>query len=222
MERFFTIPELAEYLHIGDRAVRSRLNALKIKPYGHRTRTTVVNGMRHGSRESIYFLDPEKVTTGRQKMEQDGWLRTTDVSDMIGGQPDAYKVRRWLEEIGAKRRQWNNAFIWKMPPELQEKSAIRASFFAWKETQQKPTHPMAMSREDDPKWFDDVLPGETRDLVLEERRLKGMVGQTVTVKSKENGQEWEGELLSYSMVCFKLKSNGTVREFLTRKAKVIA
>lgn len=220
MERFVTISELAQELHISDKAVRSRLRNLGLKAYGRRAKPVTVNGMRYVSHEAIYFLDPATVVTGRETMRGEGWLRTTDIAEMVGW-PDGYKLREFLQENNVKNQKWNNAIIWMLPDDLRDPEVLKGKFMEWREAQRKPGRPTDHTSDDDPNWFADVEPGPIHDLVMEERRLKGMVGEAVTVESKESGERWEGVLLQYCMVCFRIRCNGKVREFLTRNAQVV-
>lgn len=220
-EDFYTISELAELLHIGVRAVRSRIHKLELKACGRRAKPCRVNGMNYVAHEAIYLVDPDKITTLVGSMTDEGWLKTPQILEMLG-RSDGYPVRMFLTAIGVERRTYRSNYLWLLPENLREKEALRAAYTEWlkaeKQRKQKPmpTH----TADDDPLWFDDVLPGKARDMILKERALKKMVGQTVSVETDE-GEKLKGELLAYCMVWFKIRMNGTVREFLASRAKVI-
>ena len=219
-EDFYSISELAELLHIGVRAVRSRIHKLELKACGRRAKPCRVNGMNYVAHEAIYLVDADKITTLVGTMTDEGWLKTPQILEMLG-RSDGYPVRLFLMAIGADRRTYRSNYLWLLPESLREKEALRAAYAEWlkaeKLRKQKPmpTH----TADDDPLWFDDVLPGKARDMILKERALKKMVGQTVEVVTDE-GEKMQGELLSYCMVWFQIKMNGTTREFLASRAKV--
>lgn len=219
-EGIYTISELAELLHIGVRAVRSRIHKLELKACGRRSKTCRVNGMNYVAHEALYLVDPDKITTLVGSMTDEGWLKTPQILEMLG-RSDGYTVRMFLNAVGADRRTYRSNYLWMLPEKLREKEALRAAYLEWlKAEKQRKRKPMPLhTADDDPLWFEDVLPGKARDMILKERALKKMVGQTVEVETDE-GEKLKGELLAYCMVWFQIRMNGTVREFLASRAKV--
>lgn len=75
-------------------------------------------------------------------------------------------------------------------------------------------------QEDD--WLESVRSKEVRDMVLDERKWRGMVGKRVAVESKEYDQRIEGVLKQYSMCWFIIKrDNGRVETYKHSEAKVV-
>lgn len=75
-------------------------------------------------------------------------------------------------------------------------------------------------KEDD--WLDSVRSKEVKDMVLDERKWRGMVGRRVAVKMKRNGVKFECVLLRYSMCWFDVRrDNGRVETYKHNEAKVV-
>lgn len=77
-----------------------------------------------------------------------------------------------------------------------------------------------IAQEDD--WLESVRSKEVRDMVLDERKWRGMVGRRVVVEMKRSGVTFEAVLLRYSMCWFDVRrDNGRVETYRHSEAKVV-
>lgn len=70
-------------------------------------------------------------------------------------------------------------------------------------------------------WLANVPEGDIRDMIMDERRGKALVGQIVAVK-KEKKTILEGKLISYNMVQFVVQVGEENKDFMTKDTKVVA
>ena len=71
-------------------------------------------------------------------------------------------------------------------------------------------------------WLASVTSKEVRDMVLDERKWRGMIGKRVAVELKKYDQRIEGVLKQYSMCWFIIKrDNGRMETYKHREAKVV-
>ena len=71
-------------------------------------------------------------------------------------------------------------------------------------------------------WLAGVASKEVKDMVLDERKWRGMVGKRVAVELKKYDQRIEGVLRQYSMCWFIIKrDNGRVETYKHNEAKVV-
>ena len=71
-------------------------------------------------------------------------------------------------------------------------------------------------------WLQSVPNGPIKDMVLDERRGKSLIGKRVTVQMRTSGAVYYGILLKYTMCWFDLKrDNGRVETYRHSEAKVV-
>ena len=71
-------------------------------------------------------------------------------------------------------------------------------------------------------WVDGIKSRSVKDMVLDERKWRGMVGRRVAVEMKRSGVKFEAVLLRYSMCWFDVRrDNGRVETYKHSEAKVV-
>ena len=70
-------------------------------------------------------------------------------------------------------------------------------------------------------WLASVPDGPIKDMVLDERRGKSLIGKRVTVQMKHNGVVFAARLVSYNMCQFVVRHNGFINGYWHSEAKVV-
>ena len=159
-----------------------------------------------------YLLSEHKCGTPSAESEREriakGWLTIYEVA--AAWNCSCYKALTVLNESNAPQR-WehgephNGRKFYKMP--------------------ERPTRdPKSLHynnvKEDD--WLDSVRSKVVKDMVLDERKWRGMVGRRVAVEMKQSDVKFEAVLLRYSMCWFDVRrDNGRVETYKHNEAKVL-
>jgi hypothetical protein len=153
--------------------------------------------------------DPER----EAKRIADGWLTGNEITEMWG-----CSYMKTIDILVTSHAEWKwedgkpyqGRKLWKIPETLSRQPTVHKV-------------PARISTKKD--WIDSLpkIDGaQTKEMVLDERRGKKLVGKTVVVEMKGSGVVFTGKLEFYNMICFSIKDDrGVVHTYKTREAQVV-
>lgn len=153
--------------------------------------------------------DPER----EAKRIADGWLTGNEITEMWG-----CSYMKTIDILVTSHAEWKwedgkpyqGRKLWKIPETLSRQPTVHKV-------------PARISTKKD--WIDSLpkIDGaQTKEMVLDERRGKKLVGKTVVVEMKGSGVVFTGKLEFYNMIGFSIKDDrGVVHTYKTREAQVV-
>lgn len=232
--KLYSVEELAQIAGVGIYTIRARIWEMKLPPADFR----IVRKKKTSSRVNLYPKLPELVESKKSRDMADGWFGTTELAHRVGARNDI--MRTFLMDMKAEMRTEGKRFKWRLPESIQKDADFRHAWVDWttwrglamdaakaasKGGTEKTEDPPPVI-EDDP----DLLPGVdwlmtcplgiVRDMVLDERKKRKMIGGMVRV-NPENKPPYIARLLWYNCAGFAVRmSSGRVRQYVARQAKV--
>lgn len=234
MSALYSKAELAEMGGVSVDAIRMRIrvNGIKVAAW----RKVVVNHV--GCRVALYPALPCLVKSQAQRMASKGWTSTKGMVSELSTDYETFMA--FAEDVGLLKKEvkWGKGvrYYWRIPESMSEDGALRGAWVAWndvraaerraakreaeRKAQQEP-EPMDDEEDDGRDWLDDCDQW-MRDLVMDERMKKLLVGQMVVVVP-DKGPRFEAKLEFYNMAGFGVwLKNGKYRRYFARQAKVQA
>lgn len=210
-----TMREMADYCGCSLTKVAVYVRTCQIKPSGVRNSRYHhnINEYDFTPTDEAFFRTEHKIKADKTAQSEaqriaSGWLTIYEVA--AAWNCSCYKAFNILTESNAPIRweygnPYNGRKFYKMP----EHTSRDPSKVHYNNV-----------KEDD--WLDSVRSKEVRDMVLDERKWRGMVGKRVAVELKKYDQRIEGVLKQYSMCWFIIKrDNGRVETYKHNEAKVL-
>lgn len=152
--------------------------------------------------------DPER----EAKRIADGWLTGNEITEMWG-----CSYMKTIDILVTSHAEWKwedgkpyqGRKLWKIPETLSRQPTVHKV-------------PARISTKKD--WIDSLpkIDGaQIKEMVLDERRGKKLVGKTVVVEMKGSGVVFTGKLEFYNMCQFVVRKNGFVNRYRHNEAKVL-
>lgn len=220
-KNIFTVSEIMARCNCTKHKVNSYIYHHHMLPYSLTTR---------GSRKDVrqYELTPEMEEFLKTPTEQrgeassnpereakriaDGWLTGNEITEMWG-----CSYMKTIDILVTSHAEWKwedgkpyqGRKLWKIPETLSR----------------QPTVHKVSARISTKKDWIDSLPkidgAQIKEMVLDERRGKKLVGKTVVVEMKGSGVVFTGKLEFYNMCQFFVRKNGFVNGYRHNEAKVL-
>ena len=210
-----TMREMADYCECSLTKVAVYVRTRQIKPSGVRNSRYYhnINEYDFTPTDETYFrtphhIKPNKTPQCEARRIASGWLTVAEIAqrwgcgynksvDLLGECHAPIKWEHGVPNLGRK--------LYKMPAE-------------------PPRNPVETKKgqRDKGDWLGSVRSKEVKDMVLDERKWRGMVGKRVAVELKKYDQRIEGVLKQYSMCWFTIKrDNGRMETYKHSEAKVV-
>ena len=220
-KNIYTVSEIMAHCNCTKHKVNSYIYHHHMLPYSLTTR---------GSKKDVrqYELTPEMEEFLKTPTEQrgeassdpereakriaDGWLTGNEITEMWG-----CSYMKTIDILVTSHAEWKwedgkpyqGRKLWKIPETLSR----------------QPTVHKVSARISTKKDWIDSLPkidgAQIKEMVLDERRGKKLVGKTVVVKMKGSGVVFTGRLEFYNMCQFFVRKNGFVNGYRHNEAKVL-
>ena len=220
-KNIFTVSEIMAHCNCTKHKVNSYIYHHHMLPYSLTTR---------GSKKDVrqYELTPEMEEFLKTPTEQrgeassdpereakriaDGWLTGNEITEMWG-----CSYMKTIDILVTSHAEWKwedgkpyqGRKLWKIPETLSR----------------QPTVHKVSARISTKKDWIDSLPkidgAQIKEMVLDERRGKRLVGKTVVVKMKGSGVVFTGKLEFYNMCQFVVRHNGFINGYWHSEAKVV-
>lgn len=219
-KKILTVTEITEYCGCNKYKVKRYIARHNILPY-----SLTVRGSRKDVRQ--YELTPDMEEYLRTPTEPrgeakndavkeakriaDGWLTVQEIADKWN-----CSYMKALDILVTSHAEWKwedgkpyqGRKLWKIPETLSRQPTVHKV-------------PARISTEKD--WIDslpEIDGAQIKEMVLDERRGKAMVGKKVVIETVD-GKKIVGELLWYNMIWFAAMINGVCEEFKHNEAKVL-
>lgn len=212
-----TMREMADYCGCSLAKVAVYVRTRQIKPSGVRNSRYHhnINEYDFTPTDEAYFrtshhINPvNKTPQGEARRIASGWLTVAEIArrwgcgfnkavDLLG---ECHAPIKWEHDVPNLGRK-----LYKMPAE----------------PPRSPVENKKPPKDEGGDWLASVTSKEVRDMVLDERKWRGMVGRRVAVEMKRSGVKFEAVLLRYSMCWFDVKrDNGRVETYKHNEAKVL-
>jgi hypothetical protein len=220
-KNIYTVSEIMAHCNCTKHKVNSYIYHHHMLPYSLTTR---------GSKKDVrqYELTPEMEEFLKTPTEQrgeasgdpereakriaDGWLTGNEITEMWG-----CSYMKTIDILVTSHAEWKwedgkpyqGRKLWKIPETLSR----------------QPTVHKVSARISTKKDWIDSLPkidgAQIKEMVLDERRGKKLVGKTVAVEMKGSGVVFTGKLEFYNMCQFFVRKNGFVNGYRHNEAKVL-
>ena len=211
-----TMREMADYCGCSLTKVAVYVRTRQIKPSGVRNSRYHhnINEYDFTPTDEAYFRTEHKIKADKTAQSEaqriaSGWLSVAEISQRWGC--SLGKTIDLLAESRAPYR-WEHGVcyqgrkLYKMPAE----------------PPRSPVENKKPPKDEGGDWLASVTSKEVKDMVLDERKWRGMVGKRVAVELKKYDQRIEGVLKQYSMCWFIIKrDNGRMETYKHREAKVV-
>ena len=211
-----TMREMADYCGCSLTKVAVYVRTRQIKPSGVRNSRYHhnINEYDFTPTDEAYFRTEHKIKADKTVESEaqriaSGWLSVAEISQRWGC--SLGKTIDLLAESRAPYR-WEHGVcyqgrkLYKMPAE----------------PPRSPVENKKPPKDKGGDWLASVTSKEVRDMVLDERKWRGMVGRRVVVEMKRSGVKFEGVLLRYSMCWFDVRrDSGRVETYKHNEAKVV-
>ena len=210
-----TMREMADYCGCSLTKVAVYVRTRQIKPSGVRNSRYHhnINEYDFTPTDETYFRTAHQAKADKSPQSEarriaSGWLTVAEIAQRWGC--GFYKAVDLLSECHAPIR-WEHDIpnfgrkYYKMPAE----------------PPRSPVENKKVQR-DRGDWVDGIKSRSVKDMVLDERKWRGMVGKRVAVEMKRSGVKFDAVLLRYSMCWFDVKrDNGSVETYMHNEAKVV-
>ena len=201
-EKLFSVKELAEAEGVSRYCMAGRIRSLRVEPSGYRWEKnhfvglyprTIMDEWRERSRCSGWYALQTVV----------GWIKKgTGITECF------LDASGWETRMSDGRRQWL------IPQDMRDAEKIRAAFEKWKRS----TYYMPSTRSG--RWIQLCADKTVRDMVLQERKHRKLVGRTVTVKPKK-GKPVSGRLEYCNMIGLSVIVNGETVEYRMNQVEAV-
>lgn len=220
-KNIYTVSEIMAHCNCTKHKVNSYIYHHHMLPYSLTTR---------GSKKDVrqYELTPEMEEFLKTPTEQrgeassdpereakriaDGWLTGNEITEMWG-----CSYMKTIDILVTSHAEWKwedgkpyqGRKLWKIPETLSRQPAV---------------HKVSARISTKKDWIDSLpkIDGaQVKEMVLDERRGKQLVGKTVVVEMKGSGVVFTGRLEFYNMCQFFVRKNGFVNGYRHNEAKVL-
>lgn len=220
-KKILTVTEITEYCGCNKYKVKRYIARHNILPY-----SLTVRGLRKDVRQYELTSDMEEYlrtpteprgeakndAVKEAKRIADGWLTVQEIADKWN-----CSYMKALDILVTSHAEWKwedgkpyqGRKLWKIPETLSRHPTVHKV-------------PARISTKKD--WIDSLpkIDGaQIKEMVLDERRGKKLVGKTVVVEMKGSGVVFTGKLEFYNMCQFFVRKNGVVNRYRHNEAKVL-